>query len=246
MATVNTTVPKWKTDLAAMEAARPGYKVWGKYKMVIINEIGNRVLVPFAPLDINHGERGIEWSEVDRFGTYATFRRTGLKVPTLSFDLTLAAMNSHGHNNILGYLAAFDRMSEENSRVYIHYTIREAGAWLLTGYSATVTHRDTLHRPTRANVSLTFSRIMDEKAFMGPIKGRSASLKATPKPAAKPKRTNTSTNLATYTVKKGDTLWDIAKKYYNNPTLWPKIADRNGVKNPKLLQIGKKLVIPRA
>lgn len=244
MATVSTTVPKWKTDLAKMEAARPGYKVGGKYKMEIINEIGNRVLVPFAPMSINHGERGIEWSEVDRFGTYATFRRTGLKVPTLSFDLTLAAMNSHGKNNILGYLAAFDRMSEEESRVTINYTIREVGAWLLTGYSATVTHRDTFHRPTRADVSLTFSRIMDEKAFMGPIKGRSATLvPAPPKPVAK--KTNTTTNLATYTVKKGDTLWAIAKRYYSNPNLWPKIADRNKIKNPKLLQIGTRLVIPK-
>ena len=244
MATVSTTVPKWKKDLAAMEAARPGYKVGNKYKMEIINEIGNRVLVPFAPQDVNHGERGIEWAEVDRFGTYATFRRTGLKVPTLSFDLTLAAMNSHGKNNILGYLAAFDRMSEEESRVTINYTVREVGVWLLTSYSATVTHRDTLHRPTRANVSLVFSRIMDEKAFMGPVKGRSASLVPTP-PKTKPKKTNTSTNLATYTVKKGDTLWAIAKRYYSNPTLWPRIADRNKVKNPRLLQIGTRLVIPK-
>lgn len=243
MATVTTTVPKWKTDLQRMESARPGYKIWGRYKMEIINEIGNRVLVPFAPMNINHGQRGIEWSEVDRYGTYATFRNTGKKVPTLSFDLTLAAMNSHGKNNILGYLAAFDRMSEEESRVTINYTIRETGAWLLTSYSATVTHRDTLHRPTRADVSLTFSRIMDEKAFLGPIKGRTTSLK--PPPPPKPKKTNTSPNLATYTVKKGDTLWAIAKRYYNNPMRWPKIADRNGVKNPKLLQIGTRLVIPR-
>lgn len=244
MATVSTSVPKWKKDLAAMEAARPGYKIWGRYKMEIINEIGNRVLVPFAPVNINHGERGIEWAEVDRYGTYATFRRTGLKVPTLSFDLTLAAMNSNGHNNILGYLAAFDRMSEEESRVTINYTIRETGVWLLTSYSATVTHRDTLHRPTRADVSLTFSRVMDEKAFLGPIKGRTTSLKPVPAPTPK-KKTNTSTNLATYTVKKGDTLWAIAKRYYSNPNLWPKIADRNGVKNPRLLQIGKRLVIPK-
>ena len=244
MATVSTTVPKWKADLARMEAARPGYKVGGKYKMEIINEIGNRVLVPFAPMNINHGERGIEWAEVDRFGTYATFRRTGLKVPTLSFDLTLAAMNSHGKNNILGYLAAFDRMSEEESRVTINYTIREVGVWLLTSYSATVTHRDTFHRPTRADCSFTFSRIMDEKAFFGPVKGRSTSLVPAPK-KAKPKKTNTSANLATYTVKKGDTLWDLARKYYSNPYLWTRIADRNGVKNPRLLQIGKRLVIPK-
>lgn len=245
MATVNTTIPKWKSDLNAMEAARPGYQTGGRYKMEIINEIGNRVLVPFAPNDIDHGERGINWSEVSRYGTYPTFRNTSLKVPTLSFTLMLAAMGSHGKNNILGYLAAFDRMSEENARVYINYTIREAGTWLLTSYNATVTHRDTLHRPTRADVSLQFTRVMDNRVFLGPIKGRSSSLKVTPKPAATPKKTNTSTNLATYTVKKGDTLSGIAKRFYNNPNQWAKIADRNGIKNPKILQVGKVLVIPK-
>lgn len=243
MATVKTTVPKWKRDLQKMEAARPAYKIWNQHKMEIRNEIGNRVLVPFAPVNIDHGSRGIEWSEVDRFGTYSTFRRTGMKVPTLSFDLTLAAMNSHGKKNILGYLAAFDRMSEENSRVTINYSIREAGSWLLTDYTVTVTARDVYQRPTRADVSLTFSRIMDEKAFMGPIKGRSSSLKVIP-PKTK-KKTNTKSNLGVYVVKKGDTLWALARRYYGNPYLWPKIADRNGVKNPRLLQIGKRLVIPK-
>lgn len=48
----------------------------------------------------------------------------------------------------------------------------------------------------------------------------------------------------TYTVVSGDTLWRIAVKYYNDGTQWPKIADANGVKNPRLLQIGTVLTIP--
>lgn len=216
----------------------------GNYRMKIFTERGTEVLVPFAPQNINHGERGVEWSEADRFGTYATFRKTGMKVPTLSFDLTLAVKHTAGHRNIGGYLKTFDRMAESESRIYINYTTREVGAWLMTSYSATVTHRDRQNRPVRADVSFVFSRLMDEKAFLGPLKGRSTSLRPAPKPKPK-KKTNTNKNLATYTVKKGDTLWDLARKYYNNPYLWPRIADRNGVKNPRLLQIGKRLVIPK-
>lgn len=244
MAAVTTSVPWWKADREKQVAARPAYRANGKYRMKIVNENGDNILVPFAPLNINHGERGVEWSEIDRFGTYATFRRTGLKVPTLSFDLVIAARGTHGRNNIIGYLSALDRLSELESRVYIKYSVREVGAWIMTSYSVNVTHRDVYHRPIRADVSLSFARIMDEKAFLGPIKGRSSTLKVTPKPS-KPKKTTTTGNLATYKVKKGDTLWDLARKYYGNPYLWPKIADRNGVKNPRLLQIGTRLVIPK-
>ncbi|MFC1714888.1 LysM peptidoglycan-binding domain-containing protein [Candidatus Poribacteria bacterium] len=35
--------------------------------------------------------------------------------------------------------------------------------------------------------------------------------------------------LATVTYKKGDTLWNLAEKYYGNPWLWPRIADANGI-----------------
>jgi LysM repeat protein len=48
----------------------------------------------------------------------------------------------------------------------------------------------------------------------------------------------------TYTVVKGDTLWDLAQHYYGNGFRWTLIADANGVKNPRLLQIGTVLTIP--
>lgn len=48
-----------------------------------------------------------------------------------------------------------------------------------------------------------------------------------------------------YVVKKGDTLWELAKKYYGSGTKWKVIADKNGVKNPRNLQIGTKLIIPK-
>ncbi len=43
-----------------------------------------------------------------------------------------------------------------------------------------------------------------------------------------------------YTVKKGDTLWEIAKKY--NTTV-EKLAKDNGIKNPNLIYPGQRLVI---
>lgn len=50
---------------------------------------------------------------------------------------------------------------------------------------------------------------------------------------------------ATHTVKKGDTLWDLSQKYYNNPYLWPALWALNYeiAKNPHFISEGDTLVI---
>ena len=56
--------------------------------------------------------------------------------------------------------------------------------------------------------------------------------------------TSTPSPQKTYTVVSGDTLWGIAVNDYKDGTQWPKIASANGIKNPRLLQIGTVLTIP--
>lgn len=50
-----------------------------------------------------------------------------------------------------------------------------------------------------------------------------------------------------YTVKKGDSLWKIAKKYYGSGGKYTKIynANKNQIKNPNLIRVGMKLKIPK-
>lgn len=49
-----------------------------------------------------------------------------------------------------------------------------------------------------------------------------------------------------YTVKKGDTLWDIAKSYYGSGNYFNKIylANKDQIKNANLIYVGQKLLIP--
>ena len=49
-----------------------------------------------------------------------------------------------------------------------------------------------------------------------------------------------------YTVKRGDCLWNIAKKYYGNGSKYTTIynANRDKIKNPNLIYPGQKLTIP--
>lgn len=47
----------------------------------------------------------------------------------------------------------------------------------------------------------------------------------------------------THTVKSGDTLWALSKKFYGSGAKWKELASKNGIKDPRKLQIGKVLVI---
>jgi LysM repeat protein len=47
-----------------------------------------------------------------------------------------------------------------------------------------------------------------------------------------------------YTIKWGDTLWDLADTYYRNPWLYPRIARFNDIRNPDLIISGRTIRIP--
>lgn len=48
----------------------------------------------------------------------------------------------------------------------------------------------------------------------------------------------------TYVVSSGDTLGKISQKVYGTTAKWKKIAEHNGITNPKLLKVGMTLRIP--
>ncbi|MFO1429731.1 MAG: LysM peptidoglycan-binding domain-containing protein [Candidatus Competibacteraceae bacterium] len=77
--------------------------------------------------------------------------------------------------------------------------------------------------PVRANLTVVFNEFID------PVQNKR----------------QTDPDLTTYLVKRGDTLSLIAAKLYQDPTLWRTIATASGIDDPRHLQIGSRLVIPR-
>ncbi|MFZ2959163.1 MAG: LysM peptidoglycan-binding domain-containing protein [Candidatus Ozemobacteraceae bacterium] len=47
-----------------------------------------------------------------------------------------------------------------------------------------------------------------------------------------------------YTVKRGDTLGSISRKFFGSTKFWKKIANANGISNPSNLKVGRKITIP--
>ena len=58
--------------------------------------------------------------------------------------------------------------------------------------------------------------------------------------------TTTTEKTINYVVKRGDTLWAIAKKYLGSGTKYPQIASQNKIKNPNLIYPGQvfKITVP--
>jgi hypothetical protein len=49
---------------------------------------------------------------------------------------------------------------------------------------------------------------------------------------------------APYTIRWGDTLWDISEAFYRNPWLYPRIARFNSIRNPDFIVAGRTIRIP--
>jgi 5'-nucleotidase len=50
---------------------------------------------------------------------------------------------------------------------------------------------------------------------------------------------------AAYTVKKGDTLYKIAREHYGDGKAWNKIAAANPGLSPSTLKVGQRIVLPQ-
>lgn len=80
-------------------------------------------------------------------------------------------------------------------------------------------------KPVRATLSVTFNEYKTE-------------VSSRERPKHSPDRTKT------YTLEEGDTLWALAAREYGDPALWRAIAAKNKIENPRLLEIGREIIIP--
>jgi len=77
-------------------------------------------------------------------------------------------------------------------------------------------------------------------------KSAAAAPAATKPTAAAPAATGKNPYTQWYEVKKGDTLWKIAKEHYGDGNLYPEIfkANQDVLSDPDKIQVGQKLRIP--
>jgi nucleoid-associated protein YgaU len=72
----------------------------------------------------------------------------------------------------------------------------------------------------------------------------SIEIKTTPKTTSNVVK-NTSITGSSYTVVKGDNIWNIAVRAYGDGFRWPEIAKANNLVNPRVIHPGNHFIIPR-
>lgn len=89
---------------------------------------------------------------------------------------------------------------------------------------------------------LVFNYFKGSQADLGPAQNTVAQQQ----PQEQPQKDVTPDNLpGTYTVKTGDTLYDISQSYYGDGFKYDQIASANNLANPDVLEVGQKLTIPK-
>lgn len=206
-------------------------------RMYMYTEKGTQTYAfKLAPSEIEYGDLAQDWTEAERSGNTPLLLRKGNRLDTISFSFLVVAVNQV-QVPITESLLALKAIVQSRERVLISYSTLESGLWRVTdaSMSSVRRHVDT-NEPIQATVTVTLKRASDPEAAVGPVSGGATSTPAPSKPA--PPRT--------YTVVKGDCLWNIAKRYYGNGAQWPKIfdANRSKIKDPHWIYPGQVFVIP--
>jgi len=123
-----------------------------------------------------------------------------------------------------------------------------------TSYQADITQLDneitiTIHEPVSSSQPQQVEKPIIQKPSIEKEIQNETVVDTPPVKALKPDELNTTIkpekiiNEVVHTVVKGDTLWAIAKKYVNNPFLYPELARLSKIKNPHRIYPGNRVRI---
>jgi hypothetical protein len=209
-------------------------------KSALVSETGLVIELPFAP-KIEHGNWAGRHVQQERTGRKPLLKRSAPSLRTISCELLLARPDHQ--QPVEDLLSALRHLEDSKERVrFRSLGPSEAGWWRITEMSVT----DELRQHgsnylTRVRASLTLTEASDAPASLIPPPSGPPAVTTPPSPQPEPAEVP---GPNTYTVRSGDTLWALSIRFYGTGTRWTEIADANGVRDPRKLQIGTVLRIP--
>lgn len=196
-----------------------------------VPEKERRSIYPYAPVV----KLGVKWNNSRgssaRAGT--TNRPAAERVPAPLKAHTSENPNRRSSLPILGLLA-LSLILGLSGLGYMHFTGVDN-----TPASATVEHIDVDENATMEDVPAVMQAVLSDvtgRQTMPEEQGIQPALADTTGEVAD---AAPESRIITHVVKKGDTLWDIAEHYVNDPFKYPEIAKLSEIENPDLIYPGE-------
>lgn len=215
----------------------------GHRTMYLVSTSGRKYSLGFSPTG-GESEVGHNFGTVDRAGRLTVSRAKGRKLREANFEHVLASGDPH--KSIDSRLKTYTDLAERGQKIKISGgsgNLEGGRWWIITGLSITIEERGTDNGVSVANLAWSFTEHADVTTkIIGPAPKSTTKAKKPTTSKAKPQ-----TAARIHTVKRGDTLGKIAKRYYGKESRWREIyaANRGRVKHPARISIGWKLKIPK-
>jgi hypothetical protein len=221
-------------------------------------------VVPAADQDFTN--LGSLWNEDDRPGKMPLLQYAGEQLAKMRWRVLLG---DNPDESIERKLAALRNIATRGERISLYrngsgtaFSLARRGGWTITSMDWRIKRRrwpDDAISQVEMDLEFTewspieaLNRSRSPGTLWGKLPSGGASTPTTP--GTVPNRTGTiadalsgvarTPTVRRHTVRAGETLSAIAAKYYGTAALWPRIADANGIRDPRKLQVGQILTIP--
>ena len=219
-----------------------------------MGEIGNLGDVSFVVESVKSGIKMLSFTDLRRESEARLTEHDG-KNKLLEFDgpgldeltLTIVAMAQY-HVKPQSVQRSLHKYRKAGTRLPFVLGGRKVGYgfYAIAKISQTYKSVNAEGQVTEMAFNLTLKQYPKTTSKKKKPKNSSKGSTSTKKEKGKGKATS-ATGYQTYEVKKGDTLWLIAKKFYGKGSAYTKIfnANKSAIKNPKMIYAGQKLKIPK-
>lgn len=226
-------------------------------RVVLVGESGRRFTLTAAP-PLSRSGLAPRYDTLQRVARKPMLTRGGYELKAYEVEMIVAGRDGAGRLDdqapVEAELAVLREMAASGERVrWEGYGPSETGWFRLTSLSERdLRRRHGTNELTQVQVTMTLTEAVEGLAHVGPVTGGVQPPAAAPAPAAAPGApapapgpgAAVSAPGRTYTVASGDTFAGISAKMYGRTDQWRKIADANGVSDPRKLVVGKVLTIP--
>ncbi|ASS75494.1 peptidoglycan-binding protein [Tumebacillus algifaecis] len=154
------------------------------------------------------------------------------QTPSLSMELFLDCYGEDANADVRNYTRQIAGLLDVDKDLHAPPLVKFVwGSLKFQGIIEKLTQKFTMFsnkgNPVRATLNVTFKAVQGIKEQFQEIPRQSAD--------------RTKQKL----LRQGDALWMIANDEYEDPSKWREIANANGIDNPKKLEAGRTLTIPR-